>query len=162
MIDELFVAVPHRVIDSLQAKGIAIYCYIGRYGPTCYVGLSKMSKNLGMRRETLQKYLNALITMGFIKRKFRPGRTHEYTIVIKCTPPLKGARLDIPPPKEGLGTPPKKGTTNKNTINKIRENKKTPRAVDGPVVSKEEKGQQRFFPGKEVTNIFQELGMSTK
>ena len=162
--DEPFTMIPNRIIDNLQARGIAIYCYISRFNPTFYGGETMLSKKLGMHRTTTRKYLDALIKMGYLKKTVRKGQSSIYEVVQKVYKVVqKSDKSKGLPVQNKHRVPVHSETTNKTTINNIREKKeKTPQAVERPVVSKEEKGQQRFFPGKEVTNIFQELGMSTK
>ena len=54
--DEPFTQVPNRIIDNLQARGVAIYCYIARFKPTYYGGEKKLAESLGMNRSTVRSY----------------------------------------------------------------------------------------------------------
>ena len=130
--DEPYTQVPNRIIDKLQMRGVAIYCFIARFNPTYYGGEVKMAKTVGIRRSTLRTYLDSLIAMGFIKKTVRPGQSSIYEVV------QLGLGYEKKAPRRcttGTRGPVQLGLANKKKINKKEEKEKTSQAFEGPDVS---------------------------
>lgn len=125
MLEDQFVRSHHHFLQSreLTYKAKILFVYLSSYSPN-FISIRRMSNELGMKRNTLEKVLTELEDLGFIKKYKRVGKTSTYQ-TLTYDQYRKGYRLKTPVSQKGVHLPqkgydhlPQKGYCNKNYLNK--------------------------------------------